>query len=240
MDPRLIQALRRCRAGSFVYGEDKGEDARLLQGMCKDYGWPVEWGDPEKTIPLPCEMVHMGVGCSCHWHALVRLGRTFRFAMVTNLPLQFFVKVISRRKVSLEIFVKAITDAGRSSAFLGAFVALVYYGICLSRTCVGPKLLSLQTVNRQAWDSGHCVRIACILCGWSVLLEAPKKRQELAMFVAPRALATQLPREYDARHFWKERMAFSLSTAVLFVMAQEDHSTIRGMLGRLLNGVLSY
>ena len=240
VDHRLIQALRQCRAGSFVYGEDRGEDARLLQGMCRDHGWPVEWGDPEKTVPIPCEMVHMGTGRNCHWHALVRFARTFRFAIATNLPLQLAVKLALRKKVSSDILVRAARDAGRSSAFLGAFVALVYYGICLSRTCIGPEFVSPQVVGRQMWDSGLCVRIGCMLCGWSVLIETPKKRQELAMFVAPRALATQLPREYESRHFWKERMVFSVSTAFLFVMAQEDRSAVRGMLGRLLNGVLMY
>ena len=240
VDQRLIKALRKCRAGSFVYGEDKGAPARFLQGMCKEYDWPIEWGDPEKTIPIPCEMVHMGTGPNCHWHALARFGRTFRFAMATNLPLQLLFKGISKRKLTHQALTQACKDAATSSTFLGLFVALMYYGICLSRTCMGPKLFDRETVSPQMWDSGLCVRAACILCGWSVLIEAPKRRQELAMFVAPRALATQLPREYDASHFWRERVAFSLSTAVLFTMAQEDSSAVRGMLGKLLDGILRY
>ena len=240
VDERLIEALRKCRAGSFVYGKDKGESARFLQGMCKEYGWPVEWGDPEKTVPIPCEMVHMGTGPDCHWHAIARFSRTFRFAMATNLPLQVLAKGISRRKLTLRVLKQVCKDATTSSAFLGTFVALMYYGICLSRTRIGPKVFSPEIVSPQMWDSGLCVRAACILCGWSVLIEAQKRRQELAMFVAPRALATQLPREYEASHFWRERVAFSLSTAVLFTMAQEDSSAVRGMLGKLLDGILRY
>ena len=240
IDRRLLEILRKARAGSFIYGEDKGQDARLLQAMCKEYEWPLQWGDPEKMIPIPCEVVHMGTGPSCHWHAVVRFSRAFHFALATNLPLQLLVKMISRRRFSSRTISLACRDAVRSSVFLGAFVALMYYGICISRSCVGPKIFNRQTVTPQMWDSGLCVRAGCILCGWSILIEAEKKRQELAMFVAPRALATQLPREYDPKDFWKERLAFSLSTALLFTIAQEDVGMVRGIFGKLLRGVLSY
>ncbi|CAF9931648.1 MAG: hypothetical protein HETSPECPRED_008155 [Heterodermia speciosa] len=61
VDQRLVEVLRRARRGEFVYGENTGQ-APLLQSMCKDYDWPLVWGDPAKTVPLPCEMVHMGTG----------------------------------------------------------------------------------------------------------------------------------------------------------------------------------
>lgn len=199
VDSRLIQVLRKARKGDFVYGEDRGKQALILQSMCKDYGWPLQWGDGRKTIPIPCEMVHMDIGPNCHWHAAVRFFRTFRFAMATNLPLQILVKVLVKRKFSTKAFNQAFREALQSSSFLGAFVALMYYGICLSRTQVGPRLFNASTVTPQMWDSGLCVRTACLLCGWSILLEAQRKRQELAMFVAPRALATLFPRVYDAK-----------------------------------------
>ena len=64
VDVRLLEALRRVRQGTLVYGQDTGQ-APLLQDMCKDYQWPLEWGDPALTVPIPCEMVHMGSGPSC-------------------------------------------------------------------------------------------------------------------------------------------------------------------------------
>ena len=88
------------------------------------------------------------------------------------------------------------------------------------------------------WDSGLCVGTGCVLCGWSILIEAERRREELALFVMPRALGTLLPREYDAKEFWKERAAFAVSTAVLFTLAHEDKGMVRGGLGRLLHGVL--
>ena len=52
VDGRLIAALQRCRSKELQYGEDTGQ-APLLQGMCEDFGWPLEWGDPAKSIPFP-------------------------------------------------------------------------------------------------------------------------------------------------------------------------------------------
>ncbi|KAI2831221.1 hypothetical protein CBS63078_8973 [Aspergillus niger] len=100
VDGRLIEALRRARQGVFVYGKDTGQ-APLLQSMCKDYNWPVEWGDPSKTIPIPCEMVHMGSGHSCEKHALSRFTRTFKFACATYIPLQIIFRLRNSNDVGL-------------------------------------------------------------------------------------------------------------------------------------------
>lgn len=234
VDPRLIDVLRKAHAGEFIYGEDTGQ-AHILQSMCSDYGWPLAWGDPVRTTPIPCEMVHMGTGPSCHWHAAVRFSRAFQFALATNLPLQLLVKT---RNPSFRALRRACEEAMRSSAFLGAFVSLFYYGVCLSRTRLGPSMFSRETITPMMWDSGLCVGAGCVLCGWSILIEAEKRRMESALFVAPRALSKLLPREYDAKHFWKEKAGFSLSTAMLFTLACEDPRKVRGVLGQLIHSVL--
>lgn len=195
VDRRLVEALRKARWGEFVYGRDTGQ-ARLLQSMCRDYGWPLEWGDPAKTIPIPCEMVHMGTGPSCHWHVVVRFLRAFKFAMATYLPLQLLMKA---RKPSIRVLRRGLIDAMRSSAFLGAFISLFYYGVCLSRTRLGPKLFGPEKITPMMWDQGLCVGAGCVLCGCSILIEAEKRRHEVAFFVAPRAASTILPRRYDSK-----------------------------------------
>ncbi|KZF20005.1 integral membrane protein [Xylona heveae TC161] len=236
IDPRLISALREARYGSFTYGRDTGH-AALLQSMCKDYGWPLEWGDPAKSIPIPCEMVHMGTGPSCEKHSLVRFGRAFKFALATYLPLNLLVR--ARSTPSLRTLRRALRDAVRSSTFLGAFVAIFYYSVCLARTRLGPKVFSHNTISPLAWDSGLCVRAGCILCGWSILIEAQRRRQEIAFFVAPRALGTLFPRRYDRKYQWRETLAFALSTAVVFTCVQEKPERVRGVLGNLLKKLLS-
>lgn len=164
VDYRLIEALRRARQGEFIYGKNTGQ-ADLLEGMCQEYGWPIEWGDPEKTVPIPCEMVHMGSGPSCEKHALRRFIRAFQFALATYLPLQLVMRIKSSSSSTLT---QGLKDAVRSSAFLGSFISLFYYGVCAARTRVGPKIFDPSVVTPLMWDSGLCVASGCMACGWSV------------------------------------------------------------------------
>lgn len=195
VDGRLVTALRRARRGEFVYGEDTGQ-APMLQGMCRDYDLPLEWGDPARCIPLPCEVVHMGAGPSCERHAASRFLRAFKFSLTMYLPLNLLLRA---RSPSARALQQALKDAIRSSTFLAAFISLFYYGICLGRTRAGPRLFGPLGVTAQDWDSGLDVGTGCVMCGWSILIEAERRRQEIAFFVAPRAAATFFPRQYDPK-----------------------------------------
>lgn len=206
VDDRLVEVLRKARTGEFVYGRDTGQ-APLLGSMCEENNWSLVWGDPAQTIPIPCEVVHSGLGPSCHWHAVARFSKAFKFAFATYLPFQLIVK---GRKISWQTIWRAVRDALRSSSFLGAFVGLFYYGVCLARTQMGPKVFSKDRITPMMWDQGLCIRAGCILCGWSILIERAKRRQELAFFVAPKALATFLPRRYDKQvGFHPQRSKFA-------------------------------
>ncbi|KAI0906676.1 integral membrane protein [Ustulina deusta] len=233
VDARLIEALRRCREGALHYGEDTGH-APLLQSMCADHRWPLAWGDPAATIPFPCEMVHMGCGPSCEYHALSRFLRSFKWAMATYLPLN----LLARRAKDPQGFRRALASAARSSSFLAAFIALFYYGVCLARTRVGPHLAKDDPRSRQAIDAGVCVGCGCFLCGWSIFLEAASRRKDMALFVAPRALATLLPRRYPLAKQWRETFVFAFSTAVVFTCVRENRGRVRGVLGSVLGSVL--
>ncbi|KAF2090245.1 hypothetical protein K490DRAFT_54644 [Saccharata proteae CBS 121410] len=243
LDSRLLSALRHARYGTFVYGKDTGL-APLLTSMCKDHNWPEIWGDPAKTIPVPCEMVHQGCGPSCEKHALWRFYNGWLFAAKMYIPLQLLVELkrlhrsAPTRKQQLSAALRALVDASRNSAFLAAFVALFYYGVCLSRTRLGPRLFSTKTVTPQMWDSGLCVAAGCALCGWSVLLEKARRRTEIVFFVLPRALAVWFPRRYLRENRWREHVAFAVSVAVVFAAVQERPERVRGVFGRVLGDVL--
>ncbi|KAL3489869.1 hypothetical protein BJX62DRAFT_148429 [Aspergillus germanicus] len=236
VDERLIEALRRARRNIFVYGKDTGQ-APLLESMCKDFGWPLEWGDPAKTIPIRCEMVHMGCGSSCETHAVSRFVRTFKFACATYIPLQIAFRFRSMN--SMAALRRAVSDALRSSTFLASFVSIFYYSVCLARTRLGPRIFSKETVSPQMWDSGFCVGAGCVMCGWSILVEHAKKRQEIALFVAPRAAATVLPRFYDTKYRYRERAAFAISAAVLLTCFRECPDMVRGVFGKVGRSVLN-
>lgn len=194
VDQRLIELLREFRAANYVYGPNAHTN-KTLKGMCTDYRCPSEWADLSKTIPAPCELVHSGIGPSCSWHAIVRFSRAFKIAVITYLPLQLLLKI---RNPSRKALLRAFREAFRSSAFLGAFVSLFWTGVCLARTRLGPKIFSPR-ITPSMWDQGLCIRVGCLLCGWSILIEASKRRQEVAFFVAPKAAATLLPRRYDMK-----------------------------------------
>lgn len=195
VDDRLVQVLRQARRGEFVYGE-KSEKLSALRSMCEDYRLPLAWSDPSTTIPIPCELVHMGTGPSCHWHALTRLIKAFKFALAMYLPLQVLLQL---RQPSQAAMLGASKAALRSSMFLASFISLFYYGVCLCRTQLGPRIFSSKFVSPMMWEQGLCVRAGCLLCGWSILIESKRRRQEIALFVAPRAATTFLPRQYDSK-----------------------------------------
>ena len=195
MDERVLTALRECRSGKFIYGRETGA-GRILKPLCQELGYPEEWGNPACCNQIPCSVSHCGIGGdSCELHAFQRLSQAWLFAFKMYLPLS--ILVFLRRKPTLATAWKALQEASRSSAFLGTFVALFYYGVCLARRRVGPKIL--PGVKPQQWDGGLSVSVGCLLCGTSILLEKPQRRREIAFFVAPRALATLFPRRYDRR-----------------------------------------
>ena len=235
VDQRLLTALRHCRWGELQYGLETGQ-APILQGMCKDYNLPLDYGDPVKSIPFPCEIVHMGTGKNCEYHAGSRFVRSFIWAFSTYLPLNLALTLRRPSKKGLQYAVKS---SARSSAFLGTFIALYYYGICLGRSRIGPKVLGTTTSACQQIDSGICVASGCALCGWSILLENEGRRKDIGLFVAPRALATLLPRRYLWENQWRETMAFAASTAVVFTCVGERPERVRGVLGKILHGVLT-
>lgn len=247
IDHRLILALRHARYGTWVYGKDTGM-APLLGSMCRDYGLPEELGDPARTIPLPCEVVHMGCGKSCEKHALLRFWKGWKFAARMYAPIQLVVLLRHLRAtarhgnrlagLTQDAMLRAFLDMIRSSAFLGAFISFYYYGICLSRTRLGPRLFSAKSVTPQMWDSGLCITGASLVCGLSLLVEQQRKRLEAVLFVLPRAAAVWFPRRYLAENRWKEQLAFTVSAAVLLTVAQEDPRRVRGVFGNALHGIL--
>ncbi|KAK8174332.1 integral membrane protein [Phyllosticta citrichinensis] len=244
LDPRLLLALRHARYGHFRYGIETGIGP-LLGTMCRDYGLPYEWGNPAKTIPIPCELVHQGVGPSCEHHFAHRFAKAWLFAAKMYVPLQllmwaqrFAISARHGTAVKADALVKALREGARSSAFLAAFISLFYYGVCLGRTRLGPRVFSSKTVTPQMWDGGLAVSVGAWLCGWSVLLEKPHRRTEFAFFVLPRALAVVLPRRYERKYLGRERLAFVLSAAVIMTAAGEKPELVRGVFGRVLSGIL--
>jgi len=236
IDSRLVQALRLCRQGDLVYGSSTTEDADL-PSLCKELDLPQEWGNPAVIVPIPCELYHCGAGKSCEVHAGKRFWKSFSSAMRLYLPLQS-ISLLRRPRFDYKRMLNVAASAVRSSSFLATFVSLFYYAVCLARTRLGPRIFSRKTVTPQMWDSGLCVLAGCLACGWSILLERASRRQDIAFFVAPRALATLLPRVYDKRYQRREQIVFATSVAIVMSAVQKKHHNVRGVLGKILERVL--
>jgi hypothetical protein len=237
IDSRLIEALRRAYRGEFTYGVSKDQTS-LLAPLCRDLGLPEVYADPSRTTPIPCELYHCGTGPSCEYHALSRWARSFVLAMKIYLPLRL-LPLLRLKKPFAQAMVRNLKSAARSSSFLATFTALIYYNICLARTRLGPLMLPKSTISPQRWDSGLAVLMGCLTCGWSILVEEPGRRSEIAMFVAPRALATLVPRLYEEKYQWREKVVFASSMAIVMTaVTSGNEQMVRGVFGKLLSGIV--
>ncbi|EON68016.1 hypothetical protein W97_07163 [Coniosporium apollinis CBS 100218] len=265
LDPRLLRALREARFGNWRYGRDDGLGG-LLGDMAQDLGLPRTWGDPAKTVPVPCQLVHQGMGKGCEVNAGVRFARAWVEAAKMYLPLRLGVVVLRwllrLRRQRLygrgtapgartaaaplsRLLIPALADAARSSAFLAAFVSLFYYGVCLARTRLGPRIFSPKTVTPQMWDSGLCIHAGCLLCGLSFLVlptegnGTSSRRADIVFFVLPRALGVWFPRRYERKYLWREGAVFAVGAAAVVTAAMERPEMVGGVLGRVLKGVFA-
>ncbi|KAK9370812.1 hypothetical protein V1509DRAFT_614799 [Lipomyces kononenkoae] len=243
MDTSLLTALRLVKSGEFIYGKDTG-CAHVLAPLCEKLGLPKEYGDPALTIPIPCSIVHANKTGNCEVHAAMRFSRAFVSALAIYAPLNMALLVRSRRRLDVQNLRNALFSACRSSSFLGMFVALAWYSVCFARTRAGPYFF--PKVKRLRWDDTLGPALGSFMCGWSVLLENPKRRGELALFVAPRAIGAFIPEDFDRFHEYSECAAFAIAYAVLFSAARASTSGFlrtnnvrpRGVVGNALMTVL--
>lgn len=58
--------------------------------------------------------------------------------------------------------------------------------VCVGRSLLLPRLF--PSVSFNYWDAGLGPIMGSWTCGWSVFIEEKRKRAEMALYVAPRAL----------------------------------------------------
>lgn len=59
-DERLIIGLRKIHTGEWIYGKDTGQ-GHIFGSLSQDLGFPYAWGDPARTMPIPCEVCYSSV-----------------------------------------------------------------------------------------------------------------------------------------------------------------------------------
>jgi hypothetical protein len=233
MDDVLVEALLLVRQGKLVYGE-KGPYHDMLCDLSTTYGLDRSCGDFSKSVPIPCALVHKNQFTSCEMHALWRFYRGFITAMTIYIPLNAVLSLAGRKSWK-QMTRKVVVSSTRSSAFLGMFIMLNWYSVCLVRTRLGPILFPNAT--KQQLEDTYGPGLGSLTCGLSSLLETRSRRGELALFVAPKAVTAVLPEGFCMVHRKLETTLFAVSFAVLAVGTKADPTNVRGFFRKLLQMV---
>ncbi|GAA5920778.1 hypothetical protein JCM1841_004187 [Sporobolomyces salmonicolor] len=192
MDPRVLQLLRFAREGRFVYGKRPDDEvARICAAIAAANGQDAKTVNPEYITHIDCtSLVHNTIGAgSCETNAIRRWAAAFFDCLLIYLPVHAippllfnFRRLLSEPGSSI---LRILLAASRSSAFLATFVSSIYASVCLVRTRLPQVFPSLP---QQPLDGGLSVALGCFMCGWSVLIENHRRRREMALYCAPRAL----------------------------------------------------
>jgi hypothetical protein len=216
IDPRIVDALRALRNGTWNYGAPSLTHGDLLVSFSHDLGYPSSWGKPE-LLPsrggtnatrtwrklgvvdrdgiggIPCEIVHGGVGGnSCVANASLRGVRAFYQALLIYLPIHFLPPLLLRPRNILQSTTRLLLSSIRSASFLATFVSSMWFSVCFTRTLVMARAFPL--VSHNTWDGPTfgCITAGSIMCGASIFIESGRRRAEMALYVLPRAVRTAL------------------------------------------------
>lgn len=242
MDYELIEALRMLHHSQLFYGKSSPND-KVLAPLCERVGLDLELGNPAKTHPIPCDIVHSNFTHNCEVHALIRFLRGFKFASTIYVPLNAILMITSilKKKAPLHrIILRAIVSLARSSTFLAMFITLNWYPICFTRNKLGPWLYSKFPKHIDPnFDKALLPTLGCLCSGFSSIIETAKRRRDLTLFCAPKALLTLIPLEPSLRNLNTETIGFSVFFAIMVVYAKVAPGKIRGIYGRWLSYLLS-
>lgn len=140
---------------------------------------------------VPCEVIHCGVGGgNCYKNAIYRFLRAWKVCLGIYIPVHLLPRLIfgpgQFRKQPVESIAKVLKGSMRSATFLSTYIASIWFMVCVGRSLLLPRLF--PSVSFNYWDAGLGPIMGSWTCGWSVFIEEKRKRAEMALYVAPRAL----------------------------------------------------
>ncbi|KAI8981671.1 hypothetical protein BDF20DRAFT_862618 [Mycotypha africana] len=242
IDERLKAFLRMVKHNEIVYGKDTGL-SHFLYNYCDELKLPRSFGDP-LTGRVHCAVAHEGSRWGCEVNALSRFLKGFKKIFTVNLFLHFAPLLFFRTKQLVHNpsrwIVHALIATVRSSAFLGTFIAIIWYCVCLIRTRIGYRLLKIPQQNLDS----VAPLIGSMLCGLSLLIESKHRRGEMVLYVVPRALFSFMERMLPQRMktgFMAEvieNIVFSASVRVLLAAMYHDTAMVRPSIRGLLSWIL--
>ena len=171
MHPSLLKLLHGYYHGTLQYGVKSD----CLHGYCVAHDIDPVRGN--LTTLVSKDIVHPMDPDNCTGNVTRRFTNAFLRSVAIYTPVHLLPTLIFRlhRIASPSTILRISYSVFRSSAFLGSFVGIVHLCICLIR-------------NLRPGDESTGVLLGCAMCGTSVFLEKPKRRLDLALYVAPMAL----------------------------------------------------
>ncbi|EPQ27778.1 uncharacterized protein PFL1_04523 [Pseudozyma flocculosa PF-1] len=211
-------------------------DERLLlalRGM--RYGQPIKWSYKDRDItPAGVELVSSlseELGYPYEWGDPTRIPNTAAEAR------QMLLEARRANAEPVRNLAKVVVGAARSAAFLATFIVGNWYPICLARSHL-PRLF--PAVPFSFWDSGLGPLLGSIACGFSIFIEEKRKRAEMALYVAPRALfavaeSTRNGWLSEGRRsaLWCERVIFGMAVGTVVATAKYRPDQLRGITGAM-------
>ncbi|POW09637.1 hypothetical protein PSTT_06657 [Puccinia striiformis] len=252
MDPRLLSSSDSQKTINQILD--------LGRSIATHMGRPPADGDPQFIDKLSCGIVHgtLGNSESCTVNVLRRLFRAWKTSLGIYLPVFTVPVLLFQRKKMIEApvgtLVRILLNSSRSAGFLSSFVGLTWAGVCMGRSTGMQRLLNgiqgwkgLEQVTATDLDGKVAPQLGSMLAGLSILVENKKRRGEMALYVATRALCATvdeiLPRWLRRRiianrwvSIWVERICFSVSFGIITCAIVHHPDYVRG----IVQGILKY
>ncbi|KAF9112251.1 hypothetical protein BGX27_003724 [Mortierella sp. AM989] len=186
MFPPLLETFR-SRFNSLKDGPPGFENIGIPAGV-SSHNFISEYISPNIATIVPkdihhdyqcCAMLHPLYGCNRHAVDTFtgEFGRAFKMYGTLNLIITLVFQHKRLVKQPLSTAKRYTTSTLRSCLFLATYVLAAFYVPCLSRRVLGRESIFNYFFNG-------------ILAGFAVLIEAPGRRMELALYCLPRALET--------------------------------------------------
>ena len=220
-------------AGELTEAADKGPNPGfVLNGAAGPRGRGEMGG-------MPCELVHCGTGgANCYKNALYRWIRGWRMSMAIYFPVHLLPRLLFNPRgflaSPLPNLVKVLTGAARSAAFLATYIVGNWFPICLARSALLPRLF--PSVPFNFWDAGIGPGLGSVACGFSIFIEEKRKRAEMALYVAPRALFAMVEgakpgwlSQGEQTALWAERLTFGAAVGTVVAAARYRPDLLRGI-----------
>ncbi|CAD1808892.1 putative integral membrane protein [Candida parapsilosis] len=227
IDPSVQKGVQELHEGTVSYTtQEASPEQDSFQSFAASRGKNSKLGDLTQHEKLPCEVLHEFTTHSCLKHTfdifVSQFISSLRFYSYVNLFTFVFFRGFrgNMRKVCLKTI--------KSSLFVSSLTTIHWGCICFIRNH-HPKWF-----GQKYWDILG-IKIGSALAGLSVLFESAKKRQDLMLFVTPKALGTFFDAADSTKRRQLETAAFSFSFAILVAFARSSPARLRGVVGKGLS-----